>query len=734
MNAAQATDGHQRLLHSFRCCLQNLGGSRSNNRVAFGTSRYCLEELVRRNAAFPLSLIKHILERFEQVQESCAYEQLIPLIVLLRSAVIQTPWFPEEGRLLDRAVACVRPFLAWPVPYCNQAVSLLAFLRAELRAPGIAYQRLVRQEHGLETGTCANVIKTILLLDPTEVSPELVSILKGATTELPTSHAKHCAHLVYHGLHATLGPKVNLDNLLEALLAQDEACLLRLAQRMADTQEEAAGRDNMGGARRYLIEALSGLKKEIDSLESSSVPTGADCETGLHAVPVPLASCIPHNWRDDNLDFLYDVLEKEENLVAPRLSDDDGTVQLSPRDSVLSQTSITSANSDIGYPALRVYDSGYEDCDIDNRGRSSSFPELTVHMLRSHGNRESPLPNLLLRPLSLLHKKLQTLKRMEGSPPRRGSATLASGTLSLNDSGSPTLPVRSHYHTPCFSSAPWSTVNTGETKNRTKTKMGSMDGEEEDECVENSKDKVERWKEMESNVGIDSGYGMAPDDGGSLEKECNELGKKEREDYDEEETAAGIGQIFEEEKRMHVKPEDDTKLHNMVESAEERDEEQETNLTASPFEQGRKRPPVIPQRKRKESLKVTNASSSPPAERANTMGRSSDRATTTGTLCEPSAMSKEMRRLENLRTSFASRGRNDSAAAQARCGTIRLLVFGGDRALGKLARSYCKFQQHEAIQPAIVGPFPSRILLCAPHTTSDLSGTAEPCRRPRAGV
>uniref|UniRef100_UPI00358F51C9 phosphoinositide 3-kinase regulatory subunit 5-like n=1 Tax=Myxine glutinosa TaxID=7769 RepID=UPI00358F51C9 len=699
MNAAQATDGHHRLLHSLRCCLQDLGGSRSNNRVAFGTSRYCLEELVRRNAAFPLSLIKHILERFEQVQDTCAYEQLVPLTVLLRSAIMQTPWFPEEGRLLDRAVACVRPFLAWPVPYCNQAASLLAFLRAELRAPGIAYQRLVRQEHGLETGTSANVIKTILLLDPTEVSPELVCILKGATTELPTSRAKHCARLVCHGLHATLGPNVSSDSLFEALLAQDEACLLGLAQRMADTQEEAAVRDNVGGARLYLLEALSVLKNDIDSLESSF---GADCETGLQAVPVPLASCIPHNWRDDNLDFLYDVLEKEENLVAPRLSEDDGTVQPSPRDSGLSQTSITSANSDIGSNALWVYDSGYEDCDIDNRGRSSSFPELTVHILRSLGNHESLLPNLLLRPLSLLQKKLQTLKHSEGSAPRRGSVTLVSGTLSSHVSGSPTLPARSRFHSHCFSPAAWSAVNTGDTTNGTKTEAQSM---EEDECVENIKEKVERWKEMEGNVGIDGGDGMAPEDGESLEKGCNEFGKKETEDYDDEETVAGIEQACEEEKRMHLEAEDDTKLRNMAERAEARDEEEETDLTTSSFERGRKRPPVIPQRKRKEGLKVMNASSSLPTERANVMGRCSDRATTTGTSSEPSAVSKEMRRLEYLRTSFASRSRNDSSDSQARCGTIRLLVFGGDRALGKLARAYHKFQQHEAIQPVIVGRF-----------------------------
>uniref|UniRef100_A0A2K5IGD0 Phosphoinositide 3-kinase regulatory subunit 5 n=1 Tax=Colobus angolensis palliatus TaxID=336983 RepID=A0A2K5IGD0_COLAP len=151
MQPGVTTCTEDRIQHALERCLHGLSLGRRSTSWSAGLCLNCwsLQELVSRDPGHFLILLEQILQKTREVQEKGTYDLLTPLALLFYSTVLCTPHFPPDSDLLLKAASTYHRFLTWPVPYCSICQELLTFIDAELKAPGISYQRLVRAEQGL---------------------------------------------------------------------------------------------------------------------------------------------------------------------------------------------------------------------------------------------------------------------------------------------------------------------------------------------------------------------------------------------------------------------------------------------------------------------------------------------------------------------------------------------------------------------------------------------------------
>uniref|UniRef100_A0A3Q2DRJ5 Phosphoinositide 3-kinase regulatory subunit 5 n=1 Tax=Cyprinodon variegatus TaxID=28743 RepID=A0A3Q2DRJ5_CYPVA len=142
-----------RIQHALDRCLDGLRTSPTAAWPHAGQSmnRWSLEELVKRDPENFLILLQQIIRKTREAQEQCQYELVPPLAIMFTSTLLQTPYCPPHSELLEEALEVFYSFLTWPEPYCSVCRELLSMLQLEIKAPGISFQRLVREEQGLNT-------------------------------------------------------------------------------------------------------------------------------------------------------------------------------------------------------------------------------------------------------------------------------------------------------------------------------------------------------------------------------------------------------------------------------------------------------------------------------------------------------------------------------------------------------------------------------------------------------
>ncbi|KAK5604941.1 hypothetical protein CRENBAI_005652 [Crenichthys baileyi] len=131
-------------------------------------NRWSLEELVKRDPENFLILLQQIIRKTKEAQEQCQYELVAPLAIMFTSTLLQTPYCPPHTELLEEALEVFYSFLTWPEPYCSVCRELLSMLQLEIKAPGISFQRLVKEEQGLNTSDQTSKTMTVLLMNPDE--------------------------------------------------------------------------------------------------------------------------------------------------------------------------------------------------------------------------------------------------------------------------------------------------------------------------------------------------------------------------------------------------------------------------------------------------------------------------------------------------------------------------------------------------------------------------------------
>ncbi|XP_061215986.1 phosphoinositide 3-kinase regulatory subunit 5 isoform X1 [Neopsephotus bourkii] len=339
-----------RIYHALERCLHGLSRDAVSSRWAAGLCLNCwsLQELVSRDASNYVILVEKILGKAKEVQEKCDYDLVMPLALLFYYAVLYAPHFPSGSDLLLKAAGVYHSFLTWPVPYCDIFRKLLTFISNELKAPGISFQRLVRTEQGLPVKNYQSSTVTVLLLNPSEVQSEFLSIAERlSSSEHPQSTT--LILLLEHLYQANFGTCCDLDSLHHVLKSKTLEELSEIYATATDAQEAAAASSDPVLAR----ERLQSVLRDIAGAASFPAITGEGQPRRLHTIPIPAARCYTYSWDQDNFDILNDVLSKECSIVEPMASEneeeDEEEVEIdggSPeRDSLLSPICTISKDS-----------------------------------------------------------------------------------------------------------------------------------------------------------------------------------------------------------------------------------------------------------------------------------------------------------------------------------------------------------------------------------------------------
>ncbi|KAM4604167.1 phosphoinositide 3-kinase regulatory subunit 5 [Polymixia lowei] len=273
-------------------------------------NRWSLEELVKRDPENFLILLQQIIRKTREVQEQCQYELVAPLAIMFSSTLLQTPYCPPDSELLEEATEVFRCFLTWPEPYCSVCRNLLSTLQQEIKAPGISFHRMVREEQGLNSSSQHSRTMTVLLLNPGEVPPEFLSVAEQL------SHIQHSQRetyitLIKHAYQSTLGTKYPLLSVHRALQAKDVNELGEIFSKVSDVLETAAATGDRLKARGHVIQSLERLREEL-AIPASN---GRKSDGLLQTLPIPTTKCSLFHWDKDNFDVLNTLLENEHDLA-----------------------------------------------------------------------------------------------------------------------------------------------------------------------------------------------------------------------------------------------------------------------------------------------------------------------------------------------------------------------------------------------------------------------------------
>ncbi|XP_042823390.1 phosphoinositide 3-kinase regulatory subunit 5 isoform X2 [Panthera tigris] len=320
MQPGATTCTEDRIQHALDRCLHGLSLSRCSTSWSAGLCLNCwsLQELVSRDPGHFLILLEQILQKTREVQEKGTYDLLAPLALLFYSTVLCTPHFPPDSDLLLKAARTYHRFLTWPVPYCSICQELLTFIDAELKAPGISYQRLVRAEQGLSIRSHRSSTVTVLLLNPVEVQAEFLAVANRLSAP---GHSPHSAYttLLLHAFQATFGPHCDLPGLHCRLQSKSLAELEDIFTETAEAQELASSIGDAAEARQWLRTKLQavGEKAGFPGVLDTAKP-GKLC-----TIPIPVARCHTYNWNQDSFDVLQEILLQEQELLQPGILGDE---------------------------------------------------------------------------------------------------------------------------------------------------------------------------------------------------------------------------------------------------------------------------------------------------------------------------------------------------------------------------------------------------------------------------
>uniref|UniRef100_A0A8B9LU13 Phosphoinositide 3-kinase regulatory subunit 5 n=1 Tax=Astyanax mexicanus TaxID=7994 RepID=A0A8B9LU13_ASTMX len=221
-----------------------------------------------------------------QVQEENEYELVRLKCILLNDLFLSlscphpdsTPHCPLDSDLLAEACEVFHGFLTWPEPYSNVCCSLLSTIQQELRAPGISYHRLVREEQGLAAAVQSRRTITVMLLNPADVPASFLSVLEQMSGA-EVSRRDSSITLIKHAFQSTLGTKYPLPSIHTALQVHTHlhAVLIDIC-----------------------VFLLLGM---------------------LQILRVPTAKCYTIRWDTDNFDVLNELLESEPELASIQASE-----------------------------------------------------------------------------------------------------------------------------------------------------------------------------------------------------------------------------------------------------------------------------------------------------------------------------------------------------------------------------------------------------------------------------
>lgn len=269
-------------------------------------NRWSLEELVKRDPENFLILLQQIIKKTKEAQEQCQYELVAPLAIMFSSTLLQTPYCPPHTELLEEALEVFYSFLTWPEPYSSVCRELLSMLQVEIKAPGISFQRLVREEQGLNSSDQTSKTITVLLMNPDEVPADFLTVAEQLSC-IQHSQKDTYITLIKHAFQSTLGTKYALQSIHKALESKAVNELKEIFSSVSDILETAAVDNDPRRARSHVIQELERLSRTL-KISSSN---GRRSDGVLQTLPLPTAKTYMFHWEKDNFDVLHTLLEHD---------------------------------------------------------------------------------------------------------------------------------------------------------------------------------------------------------------------------------------------------------------------------------------------------------------------------------------------------------------------------------------------------------------------------------------
>ncbi|XP_068506785.1 phosphoinositide 3-kinase regulatory subunit 5 isoform X1 [Syngnathus scovelli] len=323
-----------RIRHALDQCLDGLGCSPTAAHrwdvlmcsVGQSMNRWSLEEVVKRDPDNSIILLQQILRKTKEVQERCHYQLVAPLAIMFTSTLLQTPYCPPDMELLQNAMEVFSIFLTWPEPYCGVCRHLLSTLELEIKAPGISFQRLVREEQDLNLSCQSSKSVTVLLMNPSELPADFVSVAEQLSC---VQHPEKDTFitLIKHAFQSTLGTKYPLCDIHAVLQAKSADELREMFSVVSGALETAAAMSSPLDGRDHVMRELEELRERL-SIPSSSK---RNRDGMLQTFPIPTAKCRVFHWEKDNFDVLNTLLEDEgQNLSTgeqPKEDEDEADIE-----------------------------------------------------------------------------------------------------------------------------------------------------------------------------------------------------------------------------------------------------------------------------------------------------------------------------------------------------------------------------------------------------------------------
>ncbi|KAK2816860.1 hypothetical protein Q5P01_025051 [Channa striata] len=247
---------------------------------------------------------------------------------MFSSTLLQTPYCPADTELLEAAIEVFAGFLTWPEPYCSVCRSLLSTLHLEIKAPGISFQRLVREEQGITTPSQCSKTLTVLLMNPDEVPADFLSVAEQLN-QIQHSQKETYINLIKHAFQSTLGSKYPLHSIHRALQEKSVTDLGEIFSAVSEVLETAATMNDPQKGRSYVIQGLEGLRGRMDLPASN----GRKSDGMLQTLPLPTPKCYVFYWEKDNFDVLNTLLEHDpDDLITNGQADEGDEVDIKDDD------------------------------------------------------------------------------------------------------------------------------------------------------------------------------------------------------------------------------------------------------------------------------------------------------------------------------------------------------------------------------------------------------------------
>ncbi|XP_020561133.1 phosphoinositide 3-kinase regulatory subunit 5 [Oryzias latipes] len=306
----QSSCTEDRIQHLLERCLYHLNLNSPDRhiwRAGLCISRWCLEELVKRDPHNFLIVLQKILRKTEEVLEQSHHELVVPLTLLFSSALLRIPYMPPECNMLQEAYRLFHRFLSWPEPCSSASKRLLSIIQQELRAPGISFQRMLRTEQDIPHDNTHSKSIVVLLLNPDEDIPPEVQLASEQLSKACSSPRDIAITLILHSFQAVLGAKHDLQAVHTALEEKPTEELQQLLKAITDRMETAASAGDHRTAREGLIQSMERISESLAAPAAGTDRTERDFET----FEVTSPRCHMCLWEDESFDFLSGILASD---------------------------------------------------------------------------------------------------------------------------------------------------------------------------------------------------------------------------------------------------------------------------------------------------------------------------------------------------------------------------------------------------------------------------------------